>query len=94
MVLAANTCTCILVILRESSVGSNKMEAIINTVSQRHVDYTLKKEQTQALCYLLDHQNVFICLPTGFGKTDIFMLLPVIQDEVHQVLGVSLTILK
>ena len=42
--------------------------------------YTLKPEQKQALLKFVGGQDVFVSLPTGFGKSLCYILLPRIFD--------------
>ena len=42
--------------------------------------YTLKPEQNQALLKFVGGQDVFVSLPTGFGKSLCYILLPRIFD--------------
>ena len=44
---------------------------------------SLKEEQMKALTALAERRNVFAVLPTGFGKSLIYGLLPLIYDEVR-----------
>ena len=43
----------------------------------------LKEEQVRILDALLVHKNVFTVLPTGFGKSLIFAVFPLLMDEVR-----------
>ena len=42
--------------------------------------YDLKSEQIQALTNLVNKAHSFVVLPTGYGKTDIFILTPLLLD--------------
>jgi superfamily II DNA helicase RecQ len=42
----------------------------------------LKELQKQAILHLLNRRNILCVLPTGFGKSLIFTLLPLLLDEV------------
>lgn len=44
--------------------------------------YNLKAEQLQALKYIVNNVHCLVVLPTGFGKTDIFVLAPLILNEI------------
>ena len=46
--------------------------------------YDLKDEQVQILVHLVNKHNVLGVLPTGFGKSDIFVLLPLLLDELQK----------
>ena len=43
-------------------------------------DYTLKEEQCRPLLNILNGEHSLVVLPTGFGKSDIFMLAPLIKQ--------------
>ena len=49
---------------------------------QHGIAYSLRKEQATVLDLLLDKKNVLAVLPTGFGKSVIYALLP---SMLHQV---------
>ena len=44
----------------------------------------LKDEQKKALFYLLSGKDVFVNLPTGFGKSLIYQLAPLVAEEVSR----------
>ena len=44
----------------------------------------LKNEQKKALFYLLSGKDVFINLPTGFGKSLIYQLSPLVAEELSR----------
>ena len=39
-------------------------------------DLTLKKQQVESVRYVYDGKDVFVWLPTGFGKSVIYECLP------------------
>ena len=43
----------------------------------------LKEEQQQAINFILNKNNVFAFLPTGYGKSEIYVLPPLLLDEVN-----------
>lgn len=43
----------------------------------------VKEEQRQSIKSFLEGNDVFVCLPTGFGKSLCFFCLPVIFDLLH-----------
>ena len=62
------------------------LHVTFNTVVQDvlrdiHITYSLKEEQL-----LYQKKNTFTVLPTGFGKSDIFGLLPLNMDKVRCVI--------
>ena len=44
----------------------------------------LKNEQKKALFYLLSGKDVFVNLPTGFGKSLIYQLSPLVAEELSK----------
>lgn len=44
--------------------------------------YTLIPEQVTAINFLLEDRNVMALLPTGYGKSLIFQLFPLVKDLV------------
>ena len=40
----------------------------------------LKDEQVKALCTFVEGRDVFVSLPTGFGKSLCYVLLPLVFD--------------
>ena len=45
--------------------------------------YQLKPEQSEALQMIVAKQSVFCVLPTGYGKSYIFGLAPLMLDKVY-----------
>ena len=45
--------------------------------------YDLKPEQLSVICDLVNGVHSFVVLPTGYGKSDIFVLVPLILDVVR-----------
>lgn len=61
----------------------DQLRAAYSQVQQKYsFPYLLKKEQEEAILHLLNKQNVFSVLPTGFGKSDLFILTPLLLDQV------------
>jgi ATP-dependent DNA helicase RecQ len=44
--------------------------------------YKLKPEQLEVISYLLKGESVLSVLPTGYGKSDRFIILPLVREEV------------
>ena len=44
----------------------------------------LKDEQVKALCTFVEGRDVFVSLPTGFGKSLCYVLLPLVFDCLRQ----------
>ena len=45
---------------------------------------TLKDDQKQVITYFLEGNDVFACLPTGYGKSLCYYCLPVIFDRLNE----------
>ena len=60
-----------------------EVNVIIDFVSRRHQYETLKEEQKKVILNFIDGRDVFVCLPTGFGKSICFILLASIYDVLH-----------
>ncbi len=57
---------------------------VIDSVARR-LGYDLKEEQKAIINSFVQGNNVFGILPTGFGKSLCYQLLPMIYDELIQV---------
>lgn len=44
-------------------------------------DFDLKEEQNEAICAFMEKRDVVCLLPTGFGKSVIFQLMPFVVDD-------------
>ena len=58
---------------------------ILERVVSNILPYSLKDQQIEAIQILLEGQHAFLTLPTGYGKSDVFMLQPLIMDEVTMI---------
>ncbi len=47
-----------------------------------NIPYKLKSEQVSAITSLIEGKHVFVFLPTGFGKSMIPYLTPLVMDKV------------
>jgi superfamily II DNA helicase RecQ len=52
---------------------------------QVNVNFELKDEQIELLRALSDQKHTFGILPTGFGKSMSFILIPFIMDKVSYI---------
>ena len=52
-------------------------------------DLSLKKDQKQAICVVYSGKVLFVCLPTGFGKSVFFHILPFLFDYKHDRLCIN-----
>ena len=56
----------------------------IQSVLRKHIySVELKEEQTEILSAVLEGKDVFAQLPTGYGKSLIYTLIPLLLDELH-----------
>lgn len=51
----------------------------------RKLKLILKEEQKCAILILSNKQNVFAILPTGYGKSIVYTVTPLILDEVRSI---------
>lgn len=49
---------------------------------EHNIKYSFKEKQIEALDEVCHQRSVFCLLPTGYGKTDIMVLPPLILDKV------------
>ena len=54
----------------------------IKAVCQKYLSYSLKNEQETAILNILNNKHVYCMLPTGYGKSDIYVLPPLILQQV------------
>lgn len=59
-------------------------DGIISKAAQS-LGYSLKKEQHEAVLKFITGNDVFISLPTGFGKSLCYIILPRVFDLIHSV---------
>ena len=63
---------------------SSLFESSLQSISPRFGVKELKDEQKAALFYVLSGKEVFVNLPTGFGKSLIYQLAPLVAEELSQ----------
>ena len=63
---------------------SSLFESSFQSVLPRFGVKELKDEQTAALFYVLSGKEVFVNLPTGFGKSLIYQLAPLFAEELSR----------
>ena len=61
-------------------------EQIIKTYVQEKFGFSPKEEQLVAISHFVTGKDVFVALPTGYGKTVCYAALPGIFDKIHLVL--------
>ena len=64
------------------SFGSD-LRAVISEVARKHGYEHLKEEQLSAIEKFVSGHDVFVSLPTGFGKSLIYGLLPAVFDRMR-----------
>jgi len=57
------------------------MEDLINDVALSLGVFPLKPEQSKAVLAFLEGKDVFVALPTGYGKSIIYAMLPAVFDR-------------
>ena len=71
----------------QSEARSGEMDAscVVRAVANVSSDFniTLKDEQKDAIVNFCEGQDVFVSLPTGFGKSMIYSLLPLVFDKIR-----------
>ena len=50
---------------------------------------SLKEEQRAAIKAVYEGTDVFVCLPTGYGKSLCYQTLPFVMDYKHRVEGIQ-----
>jgi superfamily II DNA helicase RecQ len=55
-------------------------------------DFTFKEKQLTAIESIIDNKDTCIVLPTGYGKSKMYVLLPEIYELVNNVQGTVLVI--
>ena len=61
----------------------NFVEKHYQTIKEKcKLTYNLKPEQKEILNYICNGEDVFVSLPTGFGKTICLALQPLLLNEV------------
>jgi superfamily II DNA helicase RecQ len=62
-------------------------EALLSVCSDLKLAFTLKAEQQAAVQHIFNKKHTFCVLPTGFGKSMIYALPPLVMDKVCDILG-------
>ncbi|XP_062599669.1 probable ATP-dependent DNA helicase RecQ, partial [Saccostrea cucullata] len=60
---------------------SAEEKALLSTLERFKFDIKLKEEQKNIIFNILKKKDVFALLPTGFGKSMTYILVPLIADE-------------
>jgi len=56
---------------------------IIHDVAEQMGIHSLKPKQLEAISAFLSEKDVFVSLPTGYGKSIIFTLLPAVFNRIR-----------
>ena len=62
-----------------------KFEEAVDAVQKSMKLFKLKPEQKTAIGHLISEKHTFYLLPTGYGKSAIYGILPLIKDQVGQI---------
>ena len=72
--------------------SSEDIERAIDTAMRKAEIRELKKEQRSAIHDFVSARDVFVSLPTGYGKSFCYALLPAVFDELRGSIGTSIVI--
>jgi len=62
---------------------SNAQESLVEDIARQMGINSLKPKQMEAILAFLSGRDVFVALPTGYGKSIIFALLPAIFNRIR-----------
>ena len=68
------------------------LEALVNSIKGLKEPVVLKEAQREALCSLMNFRDTCVFLPTGYGKSMIFMLYPLMLDAAYGGKNIALVI--
>ena len=68
-----------------------EIDAALREIESKY-DFTFKEKQLTAIKSIIDNKDTFIVLPTGYGKSKIYVHLPEIYELVNNVQGIVLVI--
>ena len=69
------------------AVSNQELESAIMQASQQLGYATIRPDQNTAIKSFMEGRDVFICLPTGSGKSLCFSVLPYAFDYLHKRVG-------
>ena len=72
--------------------ASEDVERAIDSAMQKAGIKQLKKEQRSAIQEFVSGRDVFVPLPTGYGKSFCYALLPAVFDDLWSNVGSSIVI--
>ena len=58
-------------------------EKVPKVLTEHNFSVELKSEQMEIISAIMDGKDVFAQLPTGYGKSLIYTLLPLLMDEIN-----------
>ena len=58
--------------------------ALSEVVTKLDLEYELKPEQVEAVRAVFDGRDTFCLMPTGFGKSDIFVVATLVKEKVSR----------
>ena len=61
-----------------------ELSSLVDSVCLKHGYTAIKEEQKRAIINFVSGKDVFVCLPTGFGKSLCFIILPEVFDTVYR----------
>jgi len=59
---------------------ADKISDAIKQASELLLGYPLKPKQLEAVFTFMSGKDTFVCLPTGYGKSAIYAILPIAFD--------------
>lgn len=67
-------------IVMDSAVGAAKVLAIVE--SSKAFGFALKEKQIESISSFVEGHDTFVSLPTGYGKSIIYAILPSVFDRI------------
>ena len=59
---------------------ADKISAAIQSASEKLLGYSLKPKQLEEVSTFMAGNDAFVSLPTGYGKSAIYAILPIASD--------------
>ena len=63
------------------------LDSVVSSAAEAMGIVELKEEQKKAVCSFVCGEDVFVSLPTGYGKSICFGLLPLVFDRIREASG-------
>ena len=66
-------------------------EVVMSAISEvaRSMNLVMKEKQLEAMATFISGRDVFVSLPTGYGKSLIFALLPLVFDIIKGMIHIT-----